>query len=161
MTRPRQNATEAVPETVKELRSRAIKLLARREHSHVELARKLSRYGAEEDIQIVLADLQTRGLLSDARYAEAYVRSNGARFGAAKLRQTLRAKGIDAELVAHQLASADLPDELERARDIWARKFASPPADAREWARQARFIQSRGFSTDIIRRLLKGVEGSE
>jgi regulatory protein len=59
------------------------------------------------------------------------------------------------------LASADLPDELERAREIWARKFASPPADAREWARQARFIQSRGFSTDIIRRLLKGVEGSE
>ena len=76
--------TEAAPlETQKELRSRAIKLLARREHSRVELARKLGRYGSEDDIQTVLANLQTCGLLSDARYAEAYVRSNGARFGAA------------------------------------------------------------------------------
>ncbi|MDO8933292.1 MAG: recombination regulator RecX [Rhodocyclaceae bacterium] len=138
-----------------ELRSRAIKLLARREHSRFELARKLAAHGTQEEIDIVLADLAQSGLQSDARYAEAYVRSGAARFGAARLRQTLRQKGIADELIATQLAGADSADELARARAVWARKFDAAPADAREWARQARFLQGRGFSTDVIRRLLK------
>ncbi|MGE5468404.1 MAG: recombination regulator RecX [Ignavibacteria bacterium] len=138
-----------------ELRQRAIRLLARREHTRAELARKLAPLGTEEDIDAVLAELSASGLLSDARAAAAYVRSNAARFGAARLRQTLRRKGVDAELIDAQLEEADVPDEMARAREVWARKFAAPPADAREWARQARFLQGRGFSTDTIRRLLK------
>jgi regulatory protein len=140
---------------VNELRQRAIRLLARREHTRAELARKLAPLGSEEDIDAVLADLSASGLLSDARAAAAYVRSNASRFGAARLRQTLRRKGVESELIDDQLAQADLPDEMARAREIWARKFSAPPADAREWARQARFLQGRGFSTDTIRRLLK------
>ncbi len=141
-----------------DLKARAIRLLARREHSRAELARKLAADGTQEDIEAVLAELTASGLLSDARYAEAYLRGNAARFGAAKLRQTLRAKGIPSELVEQQLADTDAPDELSRAREIWARKFGTAPADAREWARQARFLQSRGFAVDVIRKLLKDPE---
>lgn len=137
-----------------ELRRRAIGLLARREHSHAELARKLAAEGTTtEEIETVLAQLEAEGLLSDARYAEAYLRSNAGRFGTAKLQQALRTKGVDSELSNASLA--ELPDELARARAIWAKKFGTPPADAHEWARQARFLQSRGFASDVIRRLLK------
>ncbi len=138
-----------------ELRQRAIRLLARREHTRAELARKLAPMGTEEDVESLLADLTASGLLSDARAASAYVRGNAARFGAARLRQTLRRKGVDSELIESQLAEADMPDELQRAREVWAKKFAEAPRDAREWARQARFLQGRGFGTEIIRRLLK------
>jgi regulatory protein len=140
---------------VNELRQRAIRLLARREHTRAELARKLAALGSQEDIETVLAELAQSGLLSDARYAEAYVRANATRFGAARLRQALRQKGIAGELIEAQLADSDAPDELARARTVWAKKFSAAPADAKDWARQARFLQSRGFATDIIRKLLK------
>ncbi|MCK9284527.1 MAG: recombination regulator RecX [Rhodocyclaceae bacterium] len=140
------------------LKQRAIRHLARREHTRAELQRKLSPYGDHDEIDTVLNDLQSAGLLSDARFAEAYVRSHGERFGATRLRQSLRAKGVDAETVEARLAAADLPDELERARALWARKFSAPPGDMKEWARQARFLQSRGFPGDVIRRVLKNIE---
>ena len=142
-----------------ELRSRAIKLLARREHTRAELAGKLAAHGTQEEIETVLADLERSGLLSDARAASAWVRSHAARFGAARLRQTLRTKGVAGELIEAQVAG--LPDEVERARAIWARKFGTAPADARAWAKQARFLQSRGFASDVIRRLLKDGKDSD
>ncbi|QDX81919.1 recombination regulator RecX [Denitratisoma sp. DHT3] len=138
-----------------DLKPRAIRLLARREHSRAELARKLSPHGSPEEVDTVLTELQNANLLSDARFADSYLRSQGARLGAAKLRQTLRGKGVAEETIAARLAAADLPDELERVRTLWARKFGSAPTDAREWARQARFLQSRGFGTDVIRKVLK------
>ena len=141
-----------------EIRARAVRLLARREHSRAELARKLAEFGTAEEIDDVLQSLTNNGLLSDARYAEAYVRGHAERFGAARLRQTLRQKGIAGELIDAQLAGADAGDELERARAVWARKYGATPADGREWARQARFLQSRGFSTEVIRKLLKDPE---
>jgi len=138
---------------VNELRSRAIKLLARREHTRAELAGKLAPHGTPEEIETVLADLERSGLLSDARAASAYVRGHAARFGAARLRRTLATRGVAAELIEEQVAG--LPDEIDRAREIRTRKFGAAPADAREWAKQARFLQSRGFASDVIRRLLK------
>jgi regulatory protein len=140
---------------VSELKSRAVRLLARREHTRAELAGKLAAHGTREEIETVLAELQSSGLLSDARYAESYLRSHAGRLGAARLRQTLRSKGVDAELASAQIDAAGLPAEIDRAREVWAKKFSAPPADAREWARQARFLQSRGFAVDVIRRLLK------
>ena len=139
-----------------ELRSQAIKLLARREHTRAELAKKLAPKGTPEEIDTVLADLERSGLLSDTRAAAAYVRSHAARFGAARLRQTLRTKGVATELIDAEVAG--LPDEIGRARAVWTRKFGMAPADARAWAKQARFLQSRGFSGDVIRRLLKHPE---
>ncbi len=138
------------------LRQRAISLLARREHTRVELIRKLSPHGTSEEIDTVLNELARTGLQSDARFAESYVRSQSARLGAARLRQSLRTKGVATELIESGLV--DLPDEMERAHEVWTNKFAAAPADAREWAKQARFLQGRGFSSDVIRKLLKEIE---
>ena len=145
------------------LRGRAVKLLARRDHSRTELSKKLTPLGTTEEINAVLDQLEQTGLLSDARAAAAYVRGHAARFGAAKLKHTLRAKGVSADLIAASLAQHELGDELQRARELWQRKFGAAPAggDARAWARQARFLQSRGFSTEIIRKLLKSRDDDE
>ena len=139
-----------------ELHARAVRLLARREHTRAELARKLAAHGTEDEINIVLNELARSGLQSDARFAESWLRSQAGRLGAARLRQSLRQKGVDGELIEAQVE--DLPDELERARTVWQKKFAAAPADRLAWAKQARFLQGRGFSTEIIRRLLKGTE---
>ena len=138
-----------------DLRSRALALLARREHTRAELTRKLASYGTPEEIDALIADLQSSHLQSDARFAEAFLRSKAGRLGPARLRQELRQKGVDAATLADGLAAADLPDELAQARIVWAKKFSAAPGDAKEWARQARFLQARGFSSEIIRRLLK------
>jgi regulatory protein len=140
---------------VSELRQKAIRLLARREHTRVELASKLSTHGTPEEIAIVLDQLQQSGLLSDVRFAESYLRAKGSRLGAVRLRYALRNKGVSSDAVEASLAGADLPSELERARALWLRKFGELPADPREWARQARFLQARGFPSEMIRRLLK------
>jgi regulatory protein len=138
-----------------ELRRQAIKLLARREHTRVELARKLAGFGTPEEIAAVLLDMVASQLQSDKRTAENYLRSNASRLGASRLRHTLKTRGVAPEMIEEQLAQADLPDEMERARAAWSRKFSAAPANAKEWARQARFLQSRGFASDIVRRLLK------
>ncbi|GAB2179998.1 hypothetical protein DLREEDagrD3_02210 [Denitratisoma sp. agr-D3] len=158
MQSPPRTAKTKEPLSVGELKAKAVRLLARREHSRAELLRKLSPHGNPEDIETVLADLQRHNLQSDARFAESYVRSLGERFGVAKLRHTLRGKGIATEVVEAELGKADLADDSERARAVWAKKFAAAPTDAKEWARQARFLQSRGFATDVIRRVLKELD---
>ena len=138
-----------------ELRQQAIRLLARREHTRVELARKLARFGTREEIDTVLAELEASELQSDSRTAEAWLRGNASRLGASSLRHNLKSRGVASELIDEQIAQADLPDEMERARAVWNRKFSAAPGNAKEWARQARFLQSRGFASDIVRRLLK------
>ena len=138
-----------------ELRQQAIRLLARREHTRVELARKLSGLGTTEEIDAVLADMEASQLQSDNRTAESYLRSNASRLGASRLRHTLKTRGVAPEMIDEQMAQAGLPDEIERARAAWSRKFDTAPANPKEWALQARFLQSRGFAGDVVRRLLK------
>ena len=107
----------------------------------------------------MLDQLENLGLQSDARVAEAFIRTRAGRFGAARLRRDLHAKGIERELIATALESAiacDDAGELARAREVWLRKFGHVPADAREYARQARFMQARGFSATVVHRLLRG-----
>lgn len=137
------------------LRSRAIRLLARREHSRAELARKLAAHGTQEEIDAVITELQACQLQSDARFAESYVHTHATRWGTARLRQKLASSGLPRELIDAQLHHAGLPDELARARGVWTRKFSAAPVDGKEWARQARFLQGRGFANDTIRRLLQ------
>ena len=93
--------------------------------------------------------------------ADAYVRAKASRFGRTRLRVELTRRGVAPELIATTLDEADTDSELDRAREIHQRKFATPPPDAREWARQARFLQGRGFSTEIIRRVLREHPGDE
>ena len=81
------------------LRQRAIRLLAQREHTKLELARKLAAHGTSDEIDTVLAELETSQLQSDARFAEAYVRSQARRLGASRLRQNLKTRGVNGELI--------------------------------------------------------------
>jgi len=134
------------------LRQRAIGYLARREYSRAELAVKLAPLGTQEDIEATLADLERTGLLSDARFAESYLRSHAPRKGTPGLRYALQTRGVDADLIDAHLAA--LPDELERAKTVWGKKFAVPAADIRERGQQARFLQNRGFSSSVIHSLL-------
>ena len=142
-----------------ELRQQALRLLPRREYTHAELRNKLAggQTGDKtaEDIDTVLAGLAACGLLSDARAAASYLHAHGGRFGVARLRQALRTKGLDDETISASIEAAGLADETERACAVWRSKFRMAPKDPRDWARQARFLQSRGFSTDVIRHLLK------
>jgi len=143
------------------LHERALRCLAQREHSRAELARKLAGLGSENEVDAELDRLVELGLLSDTRFADAYVRAKAARFGASRLRFELARRGVGAEQIVDAIAENCRDSELDRARDIARRKFAELPADAREWTRQARFLQSRGFSTDIIRKVLKEHSGDE
>jgi regulatory protein len=143
------------------LHQRALRCLAQREHSRAELARKLAALGGADEIDAELDRLVALGLLSDARFADAFVRSRAARYGVLRLRGELARRGVAAELIGAVLEGRETDGEIERARNIRSRKFATLPQDAREWARQARFLQGRGFSTDIIRRVLKEQPGDE
>lgn len=138
------------------LRERALRLLARREHSRAELERKLaSSAESAEALAAVLDDLASRRLLSDERYAEMRLGARSARFGNARLAQELRTQGVADELIEAALEGCD--DEFKRARDVWQRKFkALPGADAASRAKQMRFLMSRGFSAETVRRVLRG-----
>lgn len=143
------------------LLNRAVALLARREHTRQELAIKLGKFTeSATEINAVLDTLITRGLLSDERFAYAYIHSHAPRFGRARLQQELRRRGVAADLAEAQMAaweSSTQHDEAARARAVRARKFPAAPADAKEWAKQARFLQARGFSTAVIRQVLNSV----
>ncbi|MFN3984886.1 MAG: recombination regulator RecX [Rhodocyclaceae bacterium] len=139
------------------LRERALRLLAQRDHARAELARKLGGHGTHDEVDAVIDRMAELGLQSDARFAEAWVRTKSARHGAARIRRDLAQRGVARELIDAALASECGEEEIDRARAVWARKFGHPPGDHREWARQARFLQGRGFSGDVIARLLKEV----
>jgi len=133
------------------LRERALQLLARREHSRAELAGRLRTYaGPGEDLEALLEDLSRRRLLSDERYAESRAHSLSRKYGAARIAHELRAKGLDKGL-AEQASRTARATEVERAREVWRRKFRVAPKTREEQARQMRFLQSRGFSFDAIR----------
>jgi regulatory protein len=139
-----------------ELKSRALRLLTVREHSREELRRKLAGNAEDETIVEALLDrLGETGLLSDERFAEAYVRAKASRMGDMRLRRELAQRGVADEVVSAALDSVLISDDLERARGVWEKKFGRLPEDRNEWAKQARFMQSRGFSVDLIRKLLK------
>lgn len=133
------------------LRERALRLLARREHARAELAAKLRAHAQpEDDLEALLVELSRRKLLSDERYAESRAQALSRKFGAARIVHELRAKGLDKGL-AEQASRAAGATEVERARDIWRRKFPTWPRTLEERAKQMRFLQSRGFSFEAIR----------
>lgn len=140
------------------LRERALAMLARREYSRAELARRLAPHAEDPVVLEELLDvLAGRGQLSDARYAEARSHSLSRKYGAARIVHELKSKGIEGELLDRMAASAR-EGELERARATWRKKFGSPPANREEKARQIRFLQSRGFSFDSIKTILGDAE---
>jgi regulatory protein len=146
------------PDSAPELRARALRLLARREHSRTELARKLAAHaGSREALEQLLEALSARRQLSDERYAEERTRQLARKYGAARIRFDLISKGVAAE-TAQRLAAASGDADLDRARAILTRKYRQPATSAAERARRMRFLQGRGFGQDIIRRLLSSAE---
>jgi regulatory protein len=138
------------------LRERALRLLARREHTRAELAAKLRTYASpDEELETLLEDLSRRRFLSDERYAESRAHALSRKYGAARIAHELRAKGLDKGL-AEQMAKAARATEVERAREVWRRKFRVAPRTREERAKQMRFLQSRGFSFDAIRAVVGG-----
>jgi regulatory protein len=135
------------------IRDRALACLARREHTHRELTRKLDRAGyEEEDIKALLDDFTQRGWLSNQRFAESYVQQKQQRFGTLKLAHELRSRGVD-EPIAQPILKKTQETELERAREVWVKRFGGPPANTAEKAKQMRFLQGRGFSLRTIQQL--------
>ena len=148
------------------LKGRALRLLSGREHSRAELERKLQ--GHEEtpgQLARTLDELQAKGFISEARVVESVIHRRAAKLGAARIRQELQAKGLAPEAVADAVASLK-ETELARAREVWRRKFgrdmdeseaaAAPDAAAR--AKQARFLLTRGFGAEVVRRVVRGVD---
>ena len=144
-------AEKAQSDNVVELRARALRLLARREHTRQELESKLSPHaGSSEDLKGLLTGLKQKNQLSEERFAEERARRLSRKYGAARIRQDLKAKGVSEELI-ERVSPAD---ELERARAILERKYREPVATREERAKRMRFLQGRGFSFDIIRSVL-------
>ena len=138
------------------LKGRALRYLSQREHSRAELERKLAPHAdSREQLARALDELQARGFIDHARVAESVVHRKAAKLGALRIRQELQAKGIEPALAQAALAQLQAT-EVDRAREVWSRKFGEPAPDAAARAKQARFLAARGFSGDVIARVLKG-----
>jgi regulatory protein len=136
----------------------AVRLLARREHSTRELKRKLQSKGhAAEEVERVVDKLAAKRLVSDERFAESFIAHHGRRgHGPLRIRAELRQQGASDEVIEAALANAGI-DWAQVAAEVRRRKFGHQPAKtALERAKQARFLQYRGFSADQIRAALSG-----
>jgi len=141
----------------------AVAALARREYGRVEMERKLQRQlRAEErsaDIAQVLDRLLAQGLLSDRRMAQTLVRTRALRYGRLRIKQELERRGVDRETIAAALPAA--AEETAVALALWQRKFGRAPTTMHERARQGRFLAARGFSPELIARILSGALDDE
>jgi regulatory protein len=158
------------------LKARALQLLAQREHSRLEIRRKLlvharadaiasaAEHNAApsepsepsepaEQVEAVLDWLESHQYLSQERFVESRVHARAGRFGNVRIRQELAQHAV---ALSPQAAQALKDSEFERAQAVWARKYGAAPDGLAEHARQARFLASRGFSAEVIRRLLRG-----
>lgn len=140
------------------LKGRALRLLSGREHSRTELERKLQAHEETPgQLAQVLDDLQAKDFISEARVVESVINRRAARFGASRIKYELLNKGLGAEAVAEAVNSLKA-SELERAREIWRKKFDGPAPDAAGRAKQMRFLAARGFGGDVIRRVVTQAE---
>ena len=138
------------------LTGRALRLLSAREHSRPELERKLARY---EEVPGTLAQaldaLEAKNYINPQRVAESVVHRRSAKLGVERMRQELRAKGLEAHTIQEALKQAR-ETELSRAHAIWLKKFGQAPQNASERAKQMRFLAGRGFGGDTIHRVVGG-----
>ena len=136
------------------LKGRALRLLSGREYSRSELEHKLKSFEEEPgSLAQALDELQAKGFISEARVIESVVHRRAAKLGTSRIKQELQGKGLDSEAVAAALAGLQA-SERERALAVWQKKFGAPPLDAQAAAKQMRFLASRGFAGDVIRRVV-------
>ena len=136
------------------LKGRALRYLAAREHSRAELERKLAGHAeSPEQLAQVLDELQAKDFISEARVIESVVNRRQAKLGAARIKHELQGKGLAPQAVAEAVNSLKA-SEVERAREVWRKKFGEPALDAAARGKQMRFLAARGFGSDAIRRAL-------
>lgn len=137
------------------LKGRALRLLSQREHSRAELERKLAKY---EDVPGTLAqaldELAAKDFINEARVVQSVVHQRAPRMGAARVRQELQQKGVDPAAIAEAVAGLQ-ESETSRAFEVWRRRFEAPPQDAKERAKQMRFLMARGFSGAVVAKVLR------
>jgi len=132
-----------------------------REHSRLELGRKLAKYAEEgDDVDALLDFLEKNNWLSQERFAESLVHRRAGRYGNARVLAELQQHGVQGEDLA-ELKSGLKDTETARAREVWRRKFGTPPQDAEERSKQMRFLMQRGFSQSAVRAALKGGEDDD
>jgi regulatory protein len=151
-----ESASKAAEADERTVRTAALALLAGRDFGRRELAERLLRRGYPEAlVEPVLAELVADKSLSEERFAGQFVTQHASRGqGPMRIRMELRERGVDATAIDEALDTAEA-DWIESARTARRRRFgAEPPADWRERAKQARFLQYRGFSSDQIRAAL-------
>ena len=136
------------------LKGRALRLLSQREHSRVELERKLATFEEEPGtLALALDELQAKGFISEQRVLESVIHRRAAKLGTARIRQELQDKGLDRRLIEQAVAELR-GNELERAREVWRKKFAGSSGSPVEQARQIRFLLTRGFAAEVVRRVV-------
>lgn len=138
------------------LTGRALRLLGTREHSRAELERKLAGFEEEPgQLARVLDTLQAKDFINEGRVVESVVHRRAGKLGASRIKQELQAKGLEPQAVA-EAVYALRASEVERAREVWRKKFGEPATDATERGKQMRFLASRGFGGDVIRKVVSG-----
>ncbi|MFM9999931.1 MAG: recombination regulator RecX [Burkholderiaceae bacterium] len=144
-----------MPQPPPSLKGRALRLLSGREHSRAELERKLKAHAPEPGLLAgALDELQAKGFIDEKRVSESVLHRRSDKLGAARIRQELQRKGLDPDAVANAVATLQV-SEVERAHAVWRKKFGAAAAiSASERGRQMRFLASRGFSSDAIRRVV-------
>jgi regulatory protein len=134
----------------------AVRWLARREFSRVELAQRLRQRGVTtEDAERALDELAAAGYLSDARFAQALVAHKAGRYAKRAIVHALKERGIAVDEATVALAQVAGADEFVDAQALWQQRFGTPPTNDREKARQVRFLLSRGYSVSIALRILR------
>lgn len=140
------------------LKGRALRYLSMREHSRLELGRKLARYAEEgDDVNALLDFLEKNNWLSQERFCESLLNRRAARFGNNHIMAELESHGVDGEALA-DLKAGLADSEAARACEVWRRKFGTVAADAAERSKQMRFLLQRGFSQRAARVAMQGLE---
>lgn len=140
------------------LKARALRFLSMREHSRLELGRKLAKYAEEgDDIDALLDLLEKNNWLSQERFSESLIHRRAARYGNSRIVAELQSHGVQGEAL-QELKSSLTDTEIERACDIWQRKFGTVATDPQQRNKQIRFLMQRGFSQ---RAVMKAVKGSD
>jgi regulatory protein len=140
------------------LKGRALRLLSMREHSRQELERKLKAFEETPgELAQALDFLAAKDFINEQRVVESVVNRRQLKLGASRVRQELQAKGLPAEAIAEAVQTMR-STELERAREVWRKKFGEPPEDQVARAKQIRFLVSRGFAPEVVRKVVSGAE---
>ena len=140
------------------LKGRALRYLAQREHSRAELVTKLAAHVEEgDDLNAVLDELEAKNFINAERVVDSVIHTKATRYGASRVAQELRRKGLAQDLISDAMERLR-GTELARAREIWQRRFGTPPTTPQERAKQMRFLASRGFGGDVVRKVLVGAD---